>query len=86
MTLDTKNRNVTASFGDPDPADTSAGGAEHLQRIIAARAGVDKANAELRLAVRAAREVGDSWAMIGAALATSRRSAVQRFGQRRPRH
>jgi hypothetical protein len=85
MTLDTKHRDVPASVENPGPAGTSGDGAEHLQRIIAARAGVDTANAELRLAVRAAREVGDSWAMIAAALDTSRRSAVQRFCQRRPR-
>jgi hypothetical protein len=41
-------------------------------RIIAARAGVDQSNAELRAAVRAAREAGDSWATIAAALDTAR--------------
>ena len=46
--------------------------AERMCRIIAARAGVDQSNAELRAAVRAAREAGDSWATIAAALDTAR--------------
>jgi hypothetical protein len=58
---------------DPDVAvSTSPESAERMCRIIAARAGVDQANAELRAAVRAAREAGDSWATIAAALDTAR--------------
>jgi hypothetical protein len=52
----------------------AAGSAEQLRRIIAARARVEEANTELRLAVKAARDAGESWAMIGATLDTSRRS------------
>jgi len=53
---------------------TSPSSAEQLRRIIAARARVEEANTELRLAVKAARDAGESWAMIGATLDTSRRS------------
>jgi hypothetical protein len=59
--------------GDLDPVgSTSADSAERLCRIIAARAAVDASNAELRAAVRAAREAGDSCATIAAALDTAR--------------
>jgi hypothetical protein len=51
---------------------------ERLCRVMAAHSRVAEANADLRAAVRAAREAGDSWASIGAALDASRRSAVQR--------
>jgi hypothetical protein len=53
---------------------TSASSVDQLRRIIAARARVEEANTELRLAVKAARDAGESWAMIGATLDTSRRS------------
>jgi hypothetical protein len=67
---DTKHRTDGCT---PDPAaSTSPRSAERLRRIIAARAGVEESNAELRAAVRAAREAGDSWAMIAAALDTAR--------------
>ncbi|MDQ4501292.1 hypothetical protein [Sinomonas sp. ASV322] len=55
--------------------------AVNFRRIIAARKGVEKADAELRAAVKAAREEGDSWAIIGAALDISRQAAQQRFGR-----
>ncbi|WP_200952744.1 MULTISPECIES: hypothetical protein [unclassified Nocardioides] len=48
---------------------------------MAARRGIEDAEAELRAAVRAARAAGDSWAVIGAALETTRQAAYQRFGQ-----
>ncbi|HET7665039.1 MAG TPA: hypothetical protein VFK56_02960, partial [Mycobacterium sp.] len=40
------------------------------------------AEKELREAVTAAREAGDSWTVIGAALEISRQAAQQRFGER----
>jgi hypothetical protein len=52
-----------------DPATHPARDAVHFRRIIAARR-----------AVAAAREAGDSWTIIGAALETSRQAAQQRFG------
>lgn len=64
-----------------DPANTTARDAKHFRAIIAARKAVDEAATELRAAVRAAREAGDSWAAIGAALDTTRQAAYQRFGQ-----
>jgi hypothetical protein len=56
--------------------------ATHFRRIVAARKAVDEANAALQEAVDEARAAGDSWAIIGAALDTTRQAAYQRFGQR----
>lgn len=54
--------------------------AADFRRIIAARQNLAAAEQELRDAVQAAREAGDSWTIIGAALDTSRQAAQQRFG------
>jgi len=62
---------------EPDPA--AARDASHMRRIIAANEALDTAQAELRDAVNAAREAGDSWAVIGVALGISRQAAQQRF-------
>lgn len=62
-----------------DPLD--ARDARHMRRISAAAAAVATAQDELRAAVAAAREAGDTWAMIGVALGISRQAAYQRFGQ-----
>jgi hypothetical protein len=50
------------------------------RRIIAARKAIEEAEAELREAVRQARDAGYSWAVVGAALDTTRQAAYQRFG------
>ncbi|MDO5627495.1 MAG: hypothetical protein Q4G43_04155 [Mobilicoccus sp.] len=55
--------------------------AVHFRRILAARKAVADADRELRDAVRDAREAGDSWTVIGAALDTTRQAAYQRFGR-----
>lgn len=60
------------------PAD--ARDATHLRRIIAAAERVEKAEDELRTAVKAARDAGATWAVIGLALGVSRQAAFQRFG------
>jgi hypothetical protein len=54
--------------------------AAHFRRILAARQNLASAEQELHDAVRAAREAGDSWTIIGAALDTTRQAAQQRFG------
>lgn len=54
--------------------------AVHFRRILAARQGIAAAEQELRDAVKAAREAGDSWTVIAAALDTTRQAAQQRFG------
>lgn len=64
-----------------DPNETPAHDAQHFRRILAAREALDAADRELRDAVKAAREAGDSWAVIGAALDTTRQAAYQRFGK-----
>ena len=55
--------------------------ASHFRRIIEARKRVDAAEKELRDAVAASREAGDSWTVIGAALGTTKQAASQRFGK-----
>lgn len=55
--------------------------AQHIRRIIAASASRDAAEAELRNAVEAAREAGDSWTAIGMALGVTRQAAQKRFGR-----
>ena len=55
--------------------------ASHFRRIIEARKGLDAAEKELRDAVAAARDAGDSWTVIGAALGTTKQAASQRFGK-----
>jgi hypothetical protein len=66
-----------------DPTTLDIRDAVHFRRIIAARKGVEDAEQELRDAVAAAREAGDSWTLIGAALGTTKQAAYQRFGQQR---
>lgn len=64
---------------EPNPAD--ARDATHFRRIraaVKASAAVDK---DLYAAVSAARRAGDSWAVIGLALGTSRQEAYRRFGR-----
>ncbi|WP_231117647.1 hypothetical protein [Mycobacterium intracellulare] len=62
-----------------DPAD--ARDAKHFRRIRAAVTG-NADEAELEAAVAAARDAGDSWALIGLALGTTRQAAYQQFGHR----
>jgi hypothetical protein len=83
----TRASNLATSSADDvgldavDPSTHTARDAQHFRRIVAARQGLEEAEAELRAAVAAAREAGDSWAVIGAALDTSRQNAYQRFGR-----
>jgi hypothetical protein len=53
--------------------------ASHFRRIIAARKALEAAQQELRDAVAAARSAGDSWAVVGAAMGTTKQAAYQRF-------
>jgi hypothetical protein len=64
-----------------DTATHPARDAAHFRRILAARHNLTAAEQELHDAVRAAREAGDSWTIIGAALDTTRQAAQQRFGR-----
>ena len=63
-----------------DPASSDARDATQFRRIVAALDAVDQADTELRAAIAAAREAGDSWTVIGAALGVSKQAARQRFG------
>ncbi len=60
--------------------DKLVGGAV-LHRIEAARADRDRADVEVAAAVRAAREAGASWQMIGDALGVSRQSAHVKYAE-----
>ncbi len=55
--------------------------AKHFRRVIAARYALAHAQDELVAAVEAAREAGDSWTVIGAALGTTRQGAFRKFGR-----
>jgi len=63
-----------------DPAKHAARDAASFRRILTARQNLLDAEGELRAAVRAARQAGDSWTVIGAALDITRQAAQQRFG------
>lgn len=73
--------NNTTGLEDLDPTVTPAQDATHFRNIRAARANLEQAKADLQAAVDQARTAGDSWTIIGAALATSRQAAYQRFGR-----
>ena len=64
-----------------DPIEHPARDAVHFRNILAARRHLAEAEQELHDAVKAAREAGDSWTVIGAALDTTRQAAWQRFGR-----
>ncbi|MFT4126313.1 MAG: hypothetical protein QM662_08795 [Gordonia sp. (in: high G+C Gram-positive bacteria)] len=78
--MTTKNINDLTGLDNLDPATTPARDATNFRRIIAARKALEDAKEELRAAVAAAREDGDSWTVIGTALDTTRQAAYQRFG------
>jgi hypothetical protein len=79
MTM-TKTKAADHGLDTLDPTKTSARDAVNFRRIITARKTVAAAEDELRQAVAAAREAGESWTVIGAALDTTRQAAYQRFG------
>ncbi len=79
--MTTRHIHDVTGLDDLDPARTPSRDATHFRRIIAARKNLADARNELNAAVAAAREAGDSWTVIGAALDTTRQAAYQRFGQ-----
>ncbi|MBB1502897.1 hypothetical protein H5397_15965 [Propioniciclava sp. MC1683] len=76
-----KTRSETTGLDQLDPTTQPARDAVHFRRILAARKAIADAEQELRDAVKAARDAGDSWTVIGAALDTTRQAAFQRFGR-----
>ncbi|MFT3872235.1 MAG: hypothetical protein QM714_06240 [Nocardioides sp.] len=79
--MDTTTKSDKAGLAEVDPMTHASRDATPFRRILAACRQVAEAEQELRDAVKAAREAGDSWAIIGAALDTSRQAAFQRFGK-----
>ncbi|MGM0386165.1 MAG: hypothetical protein ACQERF_09330 [Actinomycetota bacterium] len=75
-----KTTHDTTWLDQLEPSANTARDAVHFRRILAARQHIADADAELREAVKAAREAGDSWTVIAAALDTTRQAAQQRFG------
>lgn len=76
-----KTHNDSTGLDQLDVRANPARDAAHFRRILAARKAVAEAEQELREAVHEAREAGDSWTVIGAALDTTRQAAYQRFGR-----
>ena len=54
--------------------------AQNFRKIVAANKQVEEAERRLRQAVDDARQAGDSWTIIGAALGITRQGAQKRFG------
>lgn len=77
----TKTETGESGLDAVDPKTHKARDAVHFRRILTARQHILEAEQELHDAVRAAREAGDSWTVIGAALDTTRQAAFQRFGR-----
>jgi hypothetical protein len=71
-----------AALDQLSPATHPARNAVYFRRIVAARKKIEDQERELRAAVEAARAAGDSWAIIGSALNTTRQGAYQRYGRR----
>jgi hypothetical protein len=77
MTMKTTKDNTGLESVAPD----SLRDASAFRRIIAARKALEAAQQELREAVAAARDAGDSWTVIGAAMGTTKQAAFQRFAK-----
>ncbi len=75
-----KTNHDRTGLDELDPSTHPARDAASFRRILAAKNGLGAAEQELRDAVRAARQTGDSWTVIGAALDITRQAAQQRFG------
>ena len=75
----TKSDRDRAGLDQLDVGSHPARDAAHFRRILAARERLEAAEKELRDAGLPAREAGDSWTVIGAALDTTRQAAQQRF-------
>jgi len=79
MTMSTIGSTDTTGLDTISPTTHPGRDAVGFRAIRAAAKNVESAETELREAVRAAREAGDSWAIIGTALGVSRQAAQQRF-------
>lgn len=79
--MTTKTNRDNTGLDQLDISAHPARDAVHFRRILAARQHVAEAEQELRDAVKAAREAGDSWTVVGAALDTTKQAAYQRFGK-----
>lgn len=82
MAKATTSGDIERWLDELDPSTVEWRDAQHFRRIVAARMAVERAERELRDAVETARDAGDSWTVIGAAMGTTRQAAYQRFGKR----
>jgi hypothetical protein len=64
-----------------EPAEVRGRDGKYLRNVTEAAERALSANAKLRTAVKEARAVGETWAMIGLMLGVTRQAAFQRFGR-----
>jgi hypothetical protein len=76
-----KMRTKSDGTGLDSVAPESLRDASHFRRIIEAKKVLEAAEQDLRDSVVAAREAGDSWTVIGAALGVTKQAAFQRFAK-----
>jgi hypothetical protein len=81
MTVATRTQLDDTGLDALDPAVTPSRDASHFRAIVAASDAAAAAEEGLRAAVRAAREAGDSWTVIGTALGVTKQAAQQRFSR-----
>lgn len=79
--MTTKTPYEATGLDDLDPATTPARDATHFRLIVAAAQAASAADEALHARVREAREAGDSWVVISAALGVTRQAAQQRFSR-----
>lgn len=79
MATSTSTSTDRTGLDDLDPGTVRSRDATHFRAIIAANDALGAADRGLRAAVRDAREAGETWTVIGAALGISKQAAQQRF-------
>lgn len=81
MTMTTVAHDIEAHLEKVTPKTHPGRDAQYFRHIVSARLAAQEAERKLYEAVVAAREHGESWTAIAAALGTSRQAAQQRFGK-----
>lgn len=81
MTRTSSRTNVDAWLGSLDIDTVELRDGKHLREIGRALSALEAAEEQLKGAIATAHAAGDSWAMIGVVLGTSKQAAHRRFGQ-----
>ena len=79
MTTTTDQTSAEQMLDQLDPTTDPMRNGRNLRRVGAALTRLEQAEQELRAAVSAAHEAGDSWAAIGLVLGTSRQAAHRKY-------